>query len=196
MWDERYRGDDYAFGTDPNEFVVAATGDWPPGRALDLGSGEGRNAVWLAARGWDVTAVDVSPRGMQKANDLAAIAGVDVELVTADLTAYEPEAGTYDLVLLSYVQVPPGVRTAIHAAAIVALAPGGRVVVVAHHLDNLANGIGGPRTADVLYTCDTMSHDFGALEIERCERVIRTVGEGSRHGPGEAIDLLCVARKP
>jgi SAM-dependent methyltransferase len=196
MWNDRYAGPDYAFGTDPNEFVVEIVEEWDPGRALDLGSGEGRNAVWLARRGWDVTAVDVSAIGIAKAQDLAAAHGVDVEFIVADLADFVMQPAGFDLVLLTYIQVPGPLRAVIHRTATAALRPGGVLVLVAHHLDNLISGVGGPRSSAVLFTEEQIRDDFAALEIERCERAIRVVAEGTRHGPGEAIDLVCVARKP
>ena len=90
VWDERYAGDDLVWSAEPNRFLVAEVETLPPGRALDLACGEGRNAVWLAERGWDVTGVDFSNVGLDKARRLADARGVSVQWELADVTEYTP----------------------------------------------------------------------------------------------------------
>lgn len=193
MWDARYGEKGFVFGVDANQFVAASLADLPPGRALDLASGQGRNAVWLAARGHDVTAIDLSPVAIAQAQRLAEEAGVDVAFFAADLLTWEPEPEAFDLVVLSYLHLPEAARTAIHAKAIRALAPGGVVFVIAHHHDNLEHGIGGPPSSDVLFTEADLAADFADLEIERLERVLRRVE--TDEVSGDAIDVLLFARK-
>lgn len=191
-WDERYASEGLVWGREPNRFVVEAVTDLPPGTALDLGCGQGRNALWLASRGHRVTGIDLSPVAIGQAKALAAEAGLDLELEAADLTTWEPGGRRWDLVLLAYLQLPPEDRRKVHAAAVEALAPGGTLVLVAHHAANLTEGVGGPPYPEVLYDEDTIREDFADLEIERCERVLRDVEGADR----PAIDLLCIARKP
>ena len=105
-WDERYAGPELVWGAGPNCFVTEELAALEPGRALDLGTGEGRNAIWLAARGWQVTGVDFSAVGLARAAELARQRGVDVGWVKADLLSYQPSPAGYDLVLIAYIQLP------------------------------------------------------------------------------------------
>lgn len=192
-WDERYTTEGFVFGVEPNRFVAEHLTDLPAGRVLDLGSGQGRNAVWLASRGHTVTAVDLSPVAAEHGRTLAVEAGVSVEFVTADLAAWRPEPAAYDLVVLSYLQLPPEPRAVAHAAACEAVAPGGVVFLIAHHLDNLEHGFGGPRDPAHLFTEDELRRDFSGLDIERLEQVRRPAPEGATVEP---IDVLMIARRP
>jgi SAM-dependent methyltransferase len=203
QWDERYSGTEFEWTTRPNQFVAAELADLPPGRALDLAAGEGRNTVWLAERGWRVTAVDFSRVGLEKGRKLSAARGVDearVDWVVADLRGYEPERDAFDLVLIAYFQVSPNVRAAVLARAAAALAPGGTLFIVAHDLTNLTEGTGGPQDPDVLYTPEAVRAELPGLRIVRAERVHRTVDAERIHrtlerenGPVTAIDTLVLA---
>ncbi len=188
-WDRKYAGADFLWKEEPNRFLVSELDGLAPGRALDLACGEGRNAVWLAQQGWSVTGVDFSEVGLAKAAQLAASRGVEVEWVAADLLDYRPPAGL-DLVIVFYFQVPADERRLVLARAAEGLAPGGTMLVVAHDLLNLAEGVGGPQEPTVLYTPEDVVGDLAGLTIERAERVRRPVGEA------EAIDALVRATKP
>jgi SAM-dependent methyltransferase len=190
-WDERYSATGFVWATGPNQFVAAELADLPPGRAIDLAAGEGRNTVWLAERGWRVTAVDFSRVGLDKGRALSAargVAGTQVDWIVADLCDYQPEPGAYDLALIAYLQVSPKVRAAVLARAAVALAPGGTAFVVAHDLTNRTEGTGGPQDPEVLYTPEAVRAELPGLRILRAERVRRTVAR--EDGPATAIDTL------
>lgn len=193
-WNERYAERGTLWGAEANQFVVRYLSDLPPGRVLDLASGQGRNAVWLAARGHSVTAVDISDVAAKQAGEVAAEAGVEVDFVTADLLNWEPDQAAFDLVLLSYLQVPAELRRAVHDKAIRAVAPGGVVFVIAHHLENLDQGVGGPPDPDVLFTEDQLAGDFADLDVEILERVLRHIE--TEEAGGDAIDVAMLARKP
>jgi SAM-dependent methyltransferase len=191
QWDERYSGTEFEWTTRPNQFVAAELADLPPGRALDLAAGEGRNAVWLAERGWQVTAVDFSPVGLEKGRKLSAARGVDearVDWIVADLRDFEPDRDFYDLALIAYLQVSPELRATVLARAAAALLPGGTAFVVGHDLTNLTEGTGGPQDPDVLYTPEAVRADLPGLRVVRAERVHRTVERDD--GPATAIDTL------
>ena len=191
QWDERYSGTEFEWTTRPNQFVAAELADLPPGRALDLAAGEGRNAVWLAERGWRVTAVDFSRVGLEKGRKLSAARGVDeaqVDWIVADLRDYEPERGAYDLALVAYLQVGPSLRAAVLARAAAALAPGGTVFVVGHDLTNLTEGAGGPQDADVLYTPEAVRAELPGLRVVRAGRAHRTVERDA--ATATAVDTL------
>ena len=191
QWDERYSGTEFEWTTRPNQFVAAELADLPPGRALDLAAGEGRNTVWLAERGWQVTAVDFSRVGLEKGCKLSAARGVDearVDWIVADLRDFEPDRDFYDLVLIAYLQVSPELRATVMARAAAALAPGGTAFVVGHDLTNLTEGTGGPQDPDVLYTPEAVRAELPGLRVVQAERVHRTVERDG--GPATAIDTL------
>jgi SAM-dependent methyltransferase len=191
-WNRRYAGSELLWTARPNRFLVAEAAELSPGRALDLACGEGRNAVWLAEQGWHVTGVDFSGVALAKAGELAAARGVeiDVDWIEADLFDYRPWRAAYDLVLLFYLQLPERLRRPIVRAAAEAVAPGGRLLLVAHDSSNLEHGYGGPKDAAVLYTAADVVGDLDAtgLEIERAELVTRPVETAD--GERTALDVL------
>jgi SAM-dependent methyltransferase len=194
-WDDRYAGRELLWSAEPNRFVAEEVANLPAGRALDLAAGEGRNAVWLAERGWRVTAVDFSPVGLDKGRRLAAHRGVEVEWVLADLLSWTPPAESVDLVVLAYLHLGAQALHGVLAGAAAALVRGGTLVVVGHDLDNLARGHGGPQDPGVLYTVDTLAAAVRSLEIVRVEQVARTV-ELAEGGTATAIDTLLRAQRP
>ncbi len=195
-WDRRYGGRELIWTAEPNRFLVAETETLAPGRAIDLACGEGRNAIWLAERGWRTVGVDFSDVGLRKARELAAARGISAEWVAADLLEYRPEPKAFDLVLVFYLQVPAAERQPVLQAAADAVAPAGTFLLVAHDSSNLRHGYGGPQTPAVLYTASDVVADIDGrgLQIERAERVERQV----RTSDGErvALDALVRARRP
>lgn len=191
-WNQRYAGAELVWTARPNRFLVAETDGLEPGSALDIACGEGRNAVWLAERGWRVTGVDFSEVAIEKARRLAAARGVDGEWLAADLRDYRPPARAFDLVLVFYLQVPAELRRPILRAAAEAVADGGTFLLVGHDSDNLAHGHGGPRDSRVLYTAADVVADLegSGLEVVRAERVERPVETPE----GERIALDALAR--
>jgi SAM-dependent methyltransferase len=173
-WDERYATAELVWSVTPNQFVAAELADLPPGRALDLAAGEGRNAIWLARRGWKVTAVDFSRVALAKGRELAN--DVDVEWVCADATTWRPEA-SYDLAVIAYLQLPAAERRAAVCTAFHSLRPGGTFLLVAHDSTNLLLGSGGPQDPRVLMTAEDVLGDLGGDEFEiiRADRVTREV---------------------
>lgn len=194
QWDERYATDELVWRAGPNRFLVDEVAGMGPGRALDLACGEGRNALWLAERGWRVVAVDFSAAGLAKGRRLAARRGLEVEWVEADVLEWEPEPGSFDLVVVAYLQLPAGdLRRALGSAA-AALAPGGTLLIVGHDRANLAQGVGGPQDPSVLYDPDRVAADVAGLVIERAERVRRAVE--TPEGVRDALDTLVRAHRP
>jgi len=169
QWDERYSATGFVWATGPNQFVAAELAGLSPGRAIDLAAGEGRNTVWLAERGWRVTAVDFSRVGLDKGRALSTARGVAGERV-------------------DWIQVSPKLRATVLARAAAALAPGGTAFIVAHDLINLTEGTGGPQDPEVLYTPEAVRAELPELRILRAERVRRTVTR--EDGPATAIDTL------
>jgi len=186
-WDSRYGGSDRVWSAAPNAWVATTVGEWFTGRALDLGAGEGRHSVWLAAKGWRVTAVDFSAVGIERGRRGAEDVGVRVDWVVDDVRTWEPPAGdVFDLVLVAYLHLADDVLIRVRDW----LAPGGAIVMVGHALRNLTEGVGGPSNARLLATEAGYRMVAQGLAVEQ-------LGEVIRHLPqGDAIDLVLVARRP
>ena len=192
-WNRRYAGTEFLWTAEPNRFLVEETVGLAPGRALDLACGEGRNAVWLAERGWRVTGVDFAELAIGKARRLAAGRGVDVEWIIADVLEYEPEPGAFDLVAVFYLQIAEADRGIVLPRAARAVAAGGVCLFVAHDSRNLAEGHGGPSDPAVLYSpADVVAHLDG-LAVERAETVVRPVE--TPEGERSALDVIVRATR-
>ncbi|HET8982107.1 MAG TPA: class I SAM-dependent methyltransferase [Pedococcus sp.] len=187
MWDERYAAAERVWSAGPNREVERIVAAWVPGRALDLGAGEGRHALWLAELGWQVTAVDFSAVGIDRGRREAESRGLAVDWVVEDVTTWHPPEGTaFDLALVAYLHIPEDVFSRLGRW----LAPGGALVVVGHALRNLTEGVGGPQDPALLHTTEQLRAAARDLDIERCEEVVRSTDAG------DAIDVVLVARRP
>ncbi|ROR92330.1 class I SAM-dependent methyltransferase [Nocardioides aurantiacus] len=198
-WDERYAAAPLVWSAGPNAFVERDLADLTPGTALDLGSGEGRNARWLASRGWHVTALDFSPVGLDKGRRLAAEHDppLEVDWVVGDVLS-APLPGALDLVVVAYLQLPAAERRTTLRRAWDALAPGGTLHLVAHDATNLHEGTGGPQDARVLCTAADVLEDLADQdpEVVHAGRVTRTVAAPDGHGDaGTAYDALVHLRR-
>lgn len=185
-WDARYAASEHVWSRGPNAEIARILGDWAPGRAVDLGAGEGRHAIWLAQQGWSVTAVDFSTVGIERGAAGAKALGVSVDWQVADATTWSPTDGaTVDLVLVAYLHL----STDVVRRAASWLAPGGRLVVLGHALRNLTDGVGGPQDPSILHTPAALRDKAAGLEVERCEELVRPTDGG------DAIDVVLVARR-
>ncbi len=193
-WNRKHEESELLVGAEPNRFLVAEVEGLAPGRALDLACGQGRNAVWLAERGWRVTGVDFSEVALARAQRLAAARAVSVEWVLADLREHTPPAGAFDLVAVLYLHLPAPDRRLVLARAAAALAPGGTLLVVGHDLANLGTGAPGPSSPEVLFRPDDIVRELPGLRIERAEQVLRPVE--TETGEVQAIDALVRATAP
>ena len=193
-WDLRWTDKLLHAHGEPSSVVLAELERLAPGRALDLGCGNGRHAMWLAERGWRVTAVDFSTEALRQARERLRRRGVDVDWVEADLTAYEPEQEAFDLVLVAYLHIPRRDREPILAKASAAVATGGTLLLVGHDLTNIGTGAPGPTSPAVLYTPADIVPELPQLEVERAEQVRRPVqlDDGSEV---DAIDALVLATR-
>jgi 2-polyprenyl-3-methyl-5-hydroxy-6-metoxy-1,4-benzoquinol methylase len=184
-WDERHAAREPIESFEPDPTLIDEIGSLRPGRALDLGAGDGRNAIWLASQGWHVTAVDFSQVALDRGRALARARGVRVEWQLADLLEWTPGAGRFDLVTLFFIHLPPHERRDVYARVAAAVAPGGTLLIVGHDRTNLADGVGGPQDPAVLFTPGEVAADLAGFRVDRADVVRRRATDG--HGPIDAI---------
>lgn len=199
FWSDKYRavGESYLFGTAPNRFLAAQAGLLRAGqRALSVADGEGRNAVWLAEQGLDVTATELSPVALDKAEALAAARGVRVDFALADALNWTHPDETFDLVVAIFIQfAAPDERARLFENLKRTLRPGGRIVLQGYTPKQLDYRTGGPSTVDNLYTAAMLREAFGDFDIERLDEYEDVLDEGSAHR-GQSALVGMVARKP
>lgn len=196
LWDERFAGEDYAFGTEPAAFLVREAGRLAPGQtALLLADGEGRNSVFLAGRGVAVTAMDASARGLEKARALAEARGVEVAFHQADILDWDWDAAHYDAVIGIFVQfLAPPERGEVFAGIARAVAPGGLAMLHGYGPRQIGYGTGGPKAPENLYKLELLQGAFRGWEVLVARDYEAELAEGSRHvGRSALIDF--VARK-
>ena len=194
FWDDRYSTAAAAGGAvwsiEPNAWIEQVTGTLPPGNAIDLAAGEGRNALWLASRGWSVTAVDFSAAGLAIGRKRAATAALDLDWVTADAISWVSPTPV-DLVVIAYLQLPAPDLTRAISNAILSLAAGGTLALIGHDSENLEHGAGGPKDTTMLYDLETVRSAAVGLDIAECRRYNRTTADGRI-----AIDTILLASVP
>jgi SAM-dependent methyltransferase len=193
-WDRRYAAAERVFSAEPNPLVAEALSGLPAGRALDLAAGEGRHALWLARLGWRVTAVDFSHVGLEKGRRQSEGEGLPVDWVLEDAYRYRAPESSFDLVLITHFHPRPTDRERVFSRAVDALVPGGRLLVVGRHVDDIGRDGGrGPRDPDLRYTPEDLAGAFPpGLVLERCESVRRPVE--TDHGPLELTDVVAFGR--
>jgi len=195
FWNERYSGDDLVYGEAPNDFLALVAKSFPAtGRAIDLGAGEGRNALFLASRGLEVLAVDQSEVGMQKAQRLARERGLKLRTQAVDLQEFDADHESFDVISSIFVHLPVAIRAAVHARVGAWLKRGGLFVLEAYAPDQIERGTGGPKDPELLASLETILGELAGLEIEHQAELVRNVSEGSFH-TGEASVVQIVARK-
>jgi SAM-dependent methyltransferase len=160
-WDERYRSSARVWSGQPNPQLVAEVALLAPGRALDVGCGEGADAIWLAARGWHVVAVDISSVALERAAQHAKATDNDafsrIEWRQGDVIAEPPDPDSFDLVSSQFMQLPPEPRTKLFAALSRAVRPGGTLLIVGHHPSDLGTGVRRPPMPELFYTADDVA---------------------------------------
>ncbi|MFD2093592.1 class I SAM-dependent methyltransferase [Blastococcus deserti] len=186
-WDERY-AERQQWSSEPNALVAELLADLPPGDAVDLAAGEGRHALWLARRGWRVTAVDFSTVGLARGRGEP-----DADRVTwvaADVTTWTAPPDSVDLVLVAYLHLPEADTVAVLTRAVGWLRPGGRLLVLGHDVENIASGVGGPQEPGILHSVARLAPVAELLAVDRLEQVHRETPAGA------ALDTLLWGRRP
>lgn len=194
-WDEKYRAADRLWSVEPNVFVADRLGSHRAGIGLDLASGEGRNAIWLAEQGWHMTAVDFSETAVERGRRHRDDSGLDeVEWVVADVRTWEPpEAARFDLIVVAYLHLLMEDLELVIRRAVEWLAPGGELFMVGHDRTNIDHGVGGPQYPEILWDVEEIVPWLDGLDILEAEVVERDVpGE---EGNGPALDALIRARR-
>ncbi len=196
MWNERYAGEDYLFGTAPNAFLASQVARLKPGmRCLAVADGEGRNGVWLAEQGLRVVSVDSSRVAVAKSRALAEQRGVKLDCQLADLTQWLWPAGEFDVVVGIFIQfAPPALRAQLFEQMKRCLKPGGLLLLQGYTPRQLEYRTGGPAQVENLYTAALLREAFGELEILHLAEHDDEICEGAGHcGRSALVDL--VARK-
>lgn len=191
-WDQRYLGEEYVFGTEPNEFIRRIRPYLPSsGKALDLATGEGRNAVFLAECGLDTEGVDLSAVGLEKAAKLAAERGVNISLRQADLLDLDLAPQSHDVITSVFCHFTEPDCSRSSQRIITALKPNGLFAGVFYHPNQIANGTGGPSDPAMLGTLEEMQAALDGLEWLIAEHRDHELNEGNRHvGMSSVVYLL------
>lgn len=194
-WDERYGKDSYFYGTEPNDFLrerhaaIAANG-----MVLSLGEGEGRNAVFLAERGYRVVALDQSSKGLEKARRMAANKHVEIDTIVADLDVYQIEPQSWDGIVSIWCHLPSALRAAVHRQVVAGLKSGGAFLLEAYTPHQIGYGTGGPKSVDLLPTLVQLRQELAGLEFTHALEAERVVHEGAGH-TGLSATVQVIARR-
>ena len=193
MWDVRYNDPEYVYGTEPNDFLVSVVDQIPKGRVLSLAEGEGRNAVYLAGLGYEVLGVDASQVGLAKAQQLAQQRGVTIDTQVVDLADFQIKPESWDAVVSIFCHLPSGIRSSVHHRVVAGLRPGGVLVLEAYTPTQLKLKTGGPPTADMLMTLDTLRQELDGLHFTHAMELERDIIEGKYHtGRGAVVQVVAV----
>ena len=196
-WNGRFAGDEYLFGTEPNAWLKAHAGAWPPGgRVLCVADGEGRNSVWLARQGFVVDAFDIAEAGVAKARRLAQQQGVAVNYAVADCESYAWPLGACDGVAAIFIQfADPAQRERLFARMAASLKPGGILVLQGYTPRQLDYKTGGPPLLSHLYTEALLRDSFADFELLQLLDYEAELSEGERHSGRSALIGLVARRR-
>jgi SAM-dependent methyltransferase len=188
MWDMRYSEPGLAYGSEPNEFFRQVIDSMKPGKILLPGEGEGRNAIYAASVGWEVTALDISEVARKKALEWAAREKLKLDYYVTPLEEYDGGTRDFDLIALIYLHMPASIRSIVHSSLIRYLTQGGTLMMEAFHKQQINQGTGGPRIPDLLYSEKEIADDFRQLNVALLEHLAEDIYEGKYHqGASEII---------
>ena len=194
MWDERYSTFKHYYGTEPNDFLREQVGRIRPhGTVLCIADGEGRNSVWLAKQGFDVTSMDFSPVALRHAQSLAIEEGVNLRTVQGDLEVWDFGVGTWDAIVSIWVHMPPSYRGDAHQRCVQALRPGGCFILEAYRPEQISYGTGGPPEASMMMTSNTLATELAGLDLIVNQELDRSINEGVGHvGMSAVVQVIGV----
>lgn len=198
LWNDRYAGKELIWSTGPNELFSSEVGGLQPAKALDVASGEGRNAIWLAEQGWDVTAIDFSDVGIKKGSQIAEKRGVTLTWLTEDVSTWTLPHEEYDLVAVLYLHTGEAERKSWLRNVLNAVKPSGTFIYIGHDPSNIASGVGGPQDLALLPSVDEITNAMQDFQIESAKIINRPVLNEPGHGKelkGIALDCLIRATK-
>jgi SAM-dependent methyltransferase len=195
QWDLRYSGDTFFYGKKPSiffaDFLVAQP---QPGKLLLPAEGEGRNAVYAAQLGWEVTAFDSSKVAREKALKFAQEKSVSIDYQFLDIADYKAEKNAFDLIALVFVHLPETLRKLFHQELIRALKPGGKLMAALFAKEQIHQNSGGPPLIDLLYSKEILRQDFHKLDIKKIDHVQTHIDEGRHQGRAEVLIFEGVKR--
>ncbi len=195
MWDQRYNIDEYVYGKEPNDFLRQSIKHIPQGDILCLAEGEGRNAVFLAQHGGNVTAVDASAIGLAKAHRLAVERGVSLTTQIADLAQFQLDEDRWDGIISIFAHLPPPVRRALHKQVVQSLRPGGIFLLEAYTPQQLLHNTGGPPNAELLMDLASLQQELQGLRFLHAQECVRDIHEGLFHNGLSAV-VQIIAQRP
>jgi len=191
FWNEKFANTEYAYGTEPNDFLVSAVTKLKRGATLSLAEGEGRNAVWLAQQGFTVSAIEQSEKGVGKTLRLALQRGVIVMAERGELETFHIQPNSWDLVVSIFAHTPQELRRKLHRQVVAGLKPGGVFVLEAYTPAQIAKNTGGPKDASLMPTAEMLRSVLAGLVFDRIEEVEREVVEGSLHtGTAHVVQVV------
>jgi SAM-dependent methyltransferase len=191
FWNEKFANTEYAYGTEPNDFLVSAVTKLKRGATLSLAEGEGRNAVWLAQQGFTVSAIEQSEKGVGKTLRLALQRGVIVMAERGELETFHIQPNSWDLVVSIFAHTPQELRRKLHRQVVAGLKPGGVFVLEAYTPAQIAKNTGGPKDASLMPTAELLRSELAGLVFDRIEEVEREVVEGSLHtGTAHVVQVV------
>ncbi len=189
-WNERFAKKGYAYGQSENDFLRESAHLLPMGKILSIGEGEGRNAVYLAKLGYDVTAIDYSEVGLDKANNLAKENRTKIHTIHADLTTYNLEKDYWQGIVSIYFHVHKDERSKIHRKCVEALVTGGVFILESYSTNQLSYDTGGPKNIDLLLDLDEVIRELDGLNFKIARVTEREVIEGDYHtGLGSVVQI-------
>lgn len=191
MWDKRYATDHYIYGTQPNRFLAQNFTEIAKGKVLCLADGEGRNSVFLAKQGYNVTAVDASAVGIEKAKKLAQDNNVNIDYIHADLATYKLGTEQWDGIVSIFCHLPKNIRAEIHTQVVHGLKKTGVLLLEAYTPEQIKHGTGGPPTADLTMSAEILKKELNGLQFSLLQELERKIIKGSHHtGVGAVVQAI------